>query len=245
MKEPFEITSSIMRPFGPTILKAELPDILIDKLIKLTDEILNQENYPSYGTRLIGQIKNEPAVNSQQLNSVGALAVFNTVTEGYVKEILPQIISDKPGTLGGSSEPKVEVTLKGCWAVSQYENEYNPVHSHGSCQISNIVYLKIPEFKPRNIPGKSNELDGNIEFVHGSSTDLNSLIRPTVRINPKVGDLYVFPNTLLHTVYPFVGKGERRSLSYNMLYKVYDSETGVQVLGDSVNAANIGKTWNG
>ena len=50
MKEPFEITSSIMRPFGPTILKAELPDILIDKLIKLTDEILNQENYPSYGT---------------------------------------------------------------------------------------------------------------------------------------------------------------------------------------------------
>ena len=88
MKEPFEITSSIMRPFGPTILKAELPDILIDKLIKLTDEILNQENYPSYGTRLIGQIKNEPAVNSQQLNSVGALAVFNTVTEGYVKEIL-------------------------------------------------------------------------------------------------------------------------------------------------------------
>ena len=88
-------------------------------------------------------------------------------------------------------------------------------------------------------------MDGNIEFVHGSSTDLNSLIRPTVRIIPKVGDLYVFPNTLLHTVYPFVGKGERRSLSYNMLYKVYDSETGVQVLGDSVNAANIGKTWNG
>ena len=34
-------------------------------------------------------------------------------------------------------------------------------------------------------------------------------------IKPKVGDFYLFPNYLMHTVYPFYGKDERRSISFN------------------------------
>ena len=47
MNEPLEITSSIMRPFGPTILKVDLPDTLIDKLLKLTDDPTSQFNLNS------------------------------------------------------------------------------------------------------------------------------------------------------------------------------------------------------
>ena len=34
-------------------------------------------------------------------------------------------------------------------------------------------------------------------------------------ILPKVGDFYLFPNYMMHSVYPFYGKDERRSLSFN------------------------------
>ena len=34
-------------------------------------------------------------------------------------------------------------------------------------------------------------------------------------INPKVGEFWLFPNYLMHTVYPFYGNEERRSVSFN------------------------------
>jgi hypothetical protein len=34
--------------------------------------------------------------------------------------------------------------------------------------------------------------------------------------NPKVGDVILFPNYLMHTAYPFSVKGERRSFSFNV-----------------------------
>ena len=54
----------------------------------------------------------------------------------------------------------------------------------------------------------------------------------TFNITPKVGEFYIFPNYLLHTVYPFYGKDEeRRSISFNALidediYDVYSSSAG-------------------
>ena len=33
---------------------------------------------------------------------------------------------------------------------------------------------------------------------------------------PKVGDVLLFPNYLMHTAYPFSSKGEIRSFSFNL-----------------------------
>ena len=43
---------------------------------------------------------------------------------------------------------------------------------------------------------------------------------------PKVGDFYIFPNYLYHSVNPFYGPGERRSISFNAfiddeIYNIY------------------------
>ena len=49
----------------------------------------------------------------------------------------------------------------------------------------------------------------------------------TFSITPKVGDLYFFPNYMMHTVYPFADTDEeRRSVSFNAkiddsIYDVY------------------------
>ena len=42
------------------------------------------------------------------------------------------------------------------------------------------------------------------------------LCNSTLKITPKVGDFYFFPNYMMHTVYPFSGNDEeRRSISFN------------------------------
>ena len=69
---------------------------------------------------------------------------------------------------------------------------------------------------------------GNLQLIHGSklfSCD------STLSIEPQVGDFYLFPHYLMHTVFPFKdNEQERRSISFNAfindeIYNVYSSST--------------------
>ena len=96
------------------------------------------------------------------------------------------------------------------WVVRQFKNEYNPIHFH-SGNISGVGYLKIP----KNITKSRKRLktNGTIDFIHGSKSFLNNSL---FNHNPKVGDMILFPNYLMHTAYPFKREGERRSFSFNI-----------------------------
>ena len=50
---------------------------------------------------------------------------------------------------------------------------------------------------------------------------------------PRVGDFFLFPSSLIHTVYPFLGQGERRSIAFNMGYQLRHKESGRVRLGRS------------
>ena len=108
--------------------------------------------------------------------------------------------------------------FKSGWIVNQKENEYNPIHYHSNCSISAVLYLKVPEFRPRGFVGKKN-IDGYIEFIN-STVDHSMLSAGSYLVKPQVGQLLMFPSTLLHTVYPFQGSGERRSLAFNLDYEL-------------------------
>ena len=95
-------------------------------------------------------------------------------------------------------------------SLHQFKNEYNPVHYHDG-NISGVGYLKIP--KNLNFSKKKKRTNGTIDFINGSRMFLNKSIYNHV---PKVGDLILFPNYLMHTAYPFVVDGERRSFSFNV-----------------------------
>ena len=41
-------------------------------------------------------------------------------------------------------------------------------------------------------------------------------------ITPVPGVLVMFPSYLIHTVYPFIGEGERRCLPFNAVYRILD-----------------------
>ena len=51
-------------------------------------------------------------------------------------------------------------------------------------------------------------------------------------ISPKVCEMFMWPSNLLHTVYPFLGDEERRSVAWNGTYKLTNKENGHVIMGD-------------
>ncbi len=75
-------------------------------------------------------------------------------------------------------------------------------------------YLKVPKNMNQNklVKYKKTKTNGTIDFINGQR---NFLSKSIYNLNPKVKDLVIFPNYLMHTAYPFNIDGERRSFSFN------------------------------
>tara|TARA_B100000902_G_scaffold39807_1_gene47342 strand:+ start:189 stop:797 length:609 start_codon:yes stop_codon:yes gene_type:complete len=188
----------ILSPFGPKIAILKIPKNLINKINKEVDSILIDKKKlkkSDYSNKLVGQVKQEIKLSSN-----------------FIKKNLLKFIGDSVKKyISKSSKRKAKkIVLRNMWVVRQFKNEYNPIHFH-SGNISGVGYLKIP----KNITKSHKRLktNGTIDFIHGSKSFLsNSLFNH----NPKVGDMILFPNYLMHTAYPFKREGERRSFSFNI-----------------------------
>ena len=88
-------------------------------------------------------------------------------------------------------------------------------------------YLKLPDDFGSSIQSeKQVNVNGKINFVHGTRQFLSNSI---ISQKPEVGKIFIFPNYLMHSVYPFYGEGERRSVSFNAyindeVYDIYSQE---------------------
>ncbi|MDG1478461.1 MAG: putative 2OG-Fe(II) oxygenase [Myxococcota bacterium] len=109
---------------------------------------------------------------------------------------------------------EVKVGVRSAWVVRSFANDFNPTHIHSGCQFSSVGYLKLPDWDDELAEDANDHhpCRGQIEFVTGHP---QSFTRHQVRYTPRVGDFYIFPAHLLHTVYPFTSPGERRSFSIN------------------------------
>jgi hypothetical protein len=98
--------------------------------------------------------------------------------------------------------------------VRQFKGEYNPIHYHEG-DLSGVGYLKLPKGMTKNkmVKNKKLKTNGTIDFINGQKGFLSKSIHHVV---PKIKDLLIFPNYLMHTAYPFNIEGERRSFSFNV-----------------------------
>ena len=199
----------VVKPFGPLIMLAQLPEGFIKKLNEVVDVIKDKKDM---GTRLAGVIETESEIPHSMLEEKKVMDIFHALSRGYIEQAY---LNAGQKDLWNIMDVKTQ--MQSIWSVSQYENEYNPQHNHAHCQISAVLYLKIPAMKPRNIPNKPKEKDGQIEFTFNSNNDIFTTGSFVAR--PKPGMCLLFPNTLYHQVYPFQGSGERRSIAFNMTYK--------------------------
>ena len=60
---------------------------------------------------------------------------------------------------------------------------------------------------------KKLKTNGTIDFINGQRGFLSKSIYNVI---PKIKELLIFPNYLMHTAYPFNINGERRSFSFNV-----------------------------
>ena len=193
-------------PFGPVIGYCKLSDTLIKALNSHIDDDL-----PDHSPYLVGKVKEEKRFTQE-------------ITHKVIQELQDFIFNyyrytfERARMQGGSLDSSVDYSLNviNGWFVRQYAGEYNPLHIHTNCSISCVGYLSLPEGYEEET--KEDDKDhhpshGHIQFTNGSP-GWNESSGFTVK--PRVGDFYIFPAKMLHCVYPFYCKGERRSFSVNM-----------------------------
>jgi uncharacterized protein (TIGR02466 family) len=191
----------ILRPFGPSIVKLSIPDDLVKKLNDYTDRIILDEEKITkldHSNQLAGKVKQEFLLENEFMQQI-------KWGEFLAKAINVWLQDD-------SNKELKSIDIIRCWIVRQFQNEYNPVHLH-SGHISGVGYLKVPKSFGNVSEKKKINDKGRLTFIHGS---VNLFSKATYVIKPEVGDFYLFPNYLLHTVYPFTDtEEERRSISFN------------------------------
>jgi uncharacterized protein (TIGR02466 family) len=204
-----ETQFNLSKPFGPDIGFFKAPPEVLNKMMEITDKILEDEDRVDWGKNLVGNIKEEPWVSNDQLKEAGVYHFFQAMIYNYVWNSL---------TRSGFELEKLEVNLDHMWVVSQYAGEYNPIHYHTYCDLSSVMWLNIPEMEDRReskkLPAYKRQNDGFIEFVYKTACP-SGLERGTLSFLPEEGQMAIFPSNLLHTVYPFEGLGERRSVAFN------------------------------
>ena len=186
-----------IKPFGPSIGKTKISKKFLDILNKEIDnKDLTKKN--DYSSKLASQIKKEVKISN------------NFIKKNLEREIKKNI----KDFLKNEKIKKVkDIKILNLWVVSQFKNEYNPIHYHDG-DLSGVGYLKIPKDMTKNklLKNKKDKTNGTIDFINGQRGFLSTSI---FNIVPKERDLIIFPNYLMHTAYPFNINSERRSFSFN------------------------------
>ena len=210
----------VQKHFGPLFANVQLADDVTNALIKMTDKIIDDKKSESHGQNLAGVIDKELKIYKSDMDKAGVDQLLESCVKSYVVHCARQH--------GMFKEHYVtESDVNSAWVVSQYANEYNPIHNHTGCEISGVIYLKVPDVKGRrNLQSKKGKMDsdGDISFVYCTASQRNHDIfeKGLVQITPVPGLMLMFPSYLGHTVYPFVGEGERRCIAFNASYRIVD-----------------------
>ena len=222
----YEMKYDLIQPWSTPVMKTTLSSNVLQTMIEISDLIIADKEAISWGEYLAGQIENELLIEHNILEQTGVMDFFMQAVRQFIIICKCQMMPDKIGTIKREEWMTHMLTM---WIISQQPGEYNPMHVHADCQISAIMYLKIPKMLPSI---KENQpTDGSILFTSNASRDL-SFSAPGIQIIPQVGDFFIFGAQQQHAVYPYrCEEGqkdtERRSISFNAIFKSktdYDAE---------------------
>ena len=202
----------IIKRFGPSILKVKIPKKVLNKINNYIENISKNKKKISklnYGEKLVGDVTQEFKLEKKFMKNSGWEKFLKDATTRWIKAETEMNIK--------------KFKILNSWVVRQFENEYNPTHWH-SGHISGAGFLKVPRILGKHVQRKKFKeyRGGSLQLIHGSRMFLS---HSTLNIKPVVGDFYIFPNYLMHSVFPFKNtKEERRSISFNALIdqKIYN-----------------------
>ena len=186
-----------IKPFGPSIGKTKISKKFFNLLNKEFDE-KSKSRKVDYSSKLASQIKKELKISNKFIRK--------HLDEELKKNIIKFLSNEKIQKIK-------EIKILNLWVVRQFKGEYNPIHYHEG-DLSGVGYLKLPKGMTSNkmVKNKKVKTNGTIDFINGQRGFLSKSIYNVI---PKIKELIIFPNYLMHTAYPFNIAGERRSFSFN------------------------------
>ena len=183
--------------WGPFLYKASLSKEEIKKIKKLCSK-----ESKDYRINLAGLLKHQHVLDVKEMFPI----IFPYV-DSYIQAYLNYGIKKDIG-----KNPKIE--LKDSWVNYMTKFESNPLHTHDD-DLSFVIYTEIPKDlkkEVQNTPG--NTKPGWINFMY--TLGIKKYYINSHMFEPEVGDFFIFPASLHHSVNHFQSEGERVSVSGNL-----------------------------
>ena len=149
----------IYKPFGPSIVKINIPENIVKEMNLFVDEIINDQSKIdklNEGPKLAGNVYQEFRLDIEFMKKI-------KWAEFLAKSCQQWLLEGHNITI-----KKFEIVAS--WIVKQFKNEYNPIHYH-SGQISGVGYLKVPSNMGGTVQKtKKNNHNGKLVLIDGSKS---------------------------------------------------------------------------
>ena len=203
--------------FHTTISKEQCQQLLDVGAKCRKDEKLN------YQAKLAGHIRHEYELRPANQIADWLSQYFEAYSIGY-------------NQWRGKGSMKPNFNLTALWINYMGPGEFNPPHDH-SADLSFVIYPDVPQ----EITDECNAFKGTMRGPGGISWYYGEGNRQCISVvnqSPTTGDMFIFPASLKHWVFPFKSKVERVSVSGNVLF---DQDSRMNYMGPVETVINSKK----
>ena len=203
------------------MLQHRLPHQVVTTLNDYLDTLRQNKQRESAGSSLVGQIHQgeQLVMDYEDVKLIPFTRIVESLAAAYLRHFVEQTKSPLRAK---------RISMDKLWAVHSFEGDYNPIHDHTTAApmgISFTTWTMVPEQIMQSsdervdLYDSSGAIDGYINFIYGlNQVSDPERLRPSQSryIMPEPGKLLLFPSWMQHTVYPFFGQGERRTVAGNL-----------------------------
>jgi len=184
---------------GPLIYQTKLLQVDLESIRFLCKKDKNKD----FRKHLAGHIDHEYLIDNIKIQSI-----LNKYLDSHKYVYERFYVKSYPGKINCNS----------AWVNYMKSGETNPIHVHDNCDFSSVIFLNIPEsLKEENRKFVGTSMGPGSLTFHISAVSNHYI--DTVCVMPEVGDFFIFPSNLKHSVSPFKSKGERISVACNFKFQ--------------------------
>ena len=183
--------------WGPFLYKSSMSEEEIKKIKKLCSK-----KSEDYRINLAGLLKHEHKLDVKEIFPI-IFPYINSYMQAYI---------DYRGNKDMATNPEIE--LKASWVNYMTKFESNPLHTHDD-DLSFVIYTEISKNLKKEVENTvGNTRPGWINFMYTLGEEKYHINKHIFM--PEIGDIFIFPATLHHSVNHFQSEGERVSVSGNL-----------------------------
>ena len=210
---------------GQAIMRYDTPPDILKEINQTYEKLISKKKIPSWESHLIGKVKKEHSLYWGSTNETKHKK-HNFLSQ----KILDFFKSRVSHFVEWNKIKEYKCMINSVWVNEMKEGEYNPVHIHSGdipSGLSSVLILKLPKSYGKEYARSDRPTNGQLQLLGNSSGQFcKTEYNPTVR----EGDFFLFPYDMRHGVYPFRGKGKRRTLgaNFDVDYDPYEGGSGIK-----------------